>query len=195
MIELLDEHQLVPDKFLKYLSGNITTIMNPDYLIWRSKERALLTFMSYTLSPSILALTLGCTSATDVWKVLEYRFSSISRSRVLNLKGELHNMKKGSNSVDVYLQKIKVVRGKLLAVGVFLDDEELLHIAIKGMPKEYNAFRSTIRTRSSQISFDELATMLNAKEESMNEGLEIKDPTFAMIVSSNQRSSNNNSYN
>ena len=195
MIELLDEHQLVPDKFLKYLSGNITTIMNPDYLIWRSKERALLTFMSSTLSPSILALTVGCTSATDVWKVLEYRFSSISRSRVLNLKGELHNMKKGSNSVDVYLQKIKVVRGKLLAVGVFLDDEELLHIAIKGMPKEYNAFRSTIRTRSSQISFDELATMLNAKEESMNEGLEIKDPTFAMIVSSNQRSSNNNSYN
>lgn len=195
MIELLDEHQLVPDKFLKYLSGNITTIMNPDYLIWRSKERALLTFMSYTLSPSILALTLGCTSATDVWKVLENRFSSISRSRVLNLKGELHNMKKGSNSVDVYLQKIKVVRGKLLAVGVFLDDEELLHIAIKGLPKEYNAFRSTIRTRSTQINFDELATMLNAKEESMNEGLEIKDPTFTMIVSSNQRSSNNNSYN
>lgn len=195
MIELLDEHQLVLDKFLKDLSGNITTIMNSNYLIWSSKERALLTFTSSTLSPSILALIVGCILTTDVWKVLENRFSSISRSHVMNLKGELQNMKKGSNSVDVYLRKIKVVRDKLLAVGVFLDDEELLHIAIKGFPKEYNTIRSTIHTRSTQISFDELATMLNVEEESLNEGLEIKDPTFAMVVSSNQRSSNNNSYN
>lgn len=66
MIELLDEHQLVLDKFLTDLSGNITTIMNSDYLIWSSKERALLTFTSSTSSPSILALIVGCTLATDV---------------------------------------------------------------------------------------------------------------------------------
>ncbi|KAL0009480.1 hypothetical protein SO802_010982 [Lithocarpus litseifolius] len=65
----------------------------------------------------------------------------------MNLKGELHNLKKGADSVDLYLQKIKVVRDKLLAVGVIVDDEELLHIATKGLPKEYNAFRSAIRTR------------------------------------------------
>ena len=35
-----------------------------------------------------------------------------------------------------------------MAVGVILDDDELLHIAIKGFPKNYNAFRSAIRTRS-----------------------------------------------
>ena len=50
--------------------------------------------------------------------------------------------------MDIYLQKIKVVRDNLLAVGVIVDDEELLRIAIKGLPKNYNAFRSTIRTRS-----------------------------------------------
>ena len=97
--------------------------------------------MNSTLSPSILALTIGCTSAIDVWKVLENRFSSISGSHVMNLKGESYNMKKGSDSINVYLQKIKVVRDKLLVVSVILDDEELLHIAIKGLPKEYNAFR------------------------------------------------------
>ena len=84
----------------------------------------------------------------EVWKVLENRFSSISRNHVMNLKGELHNIKEGTDSMDIYLQKIKVVRNKLLAVGVIVDDEALLHIAIKGLPKNYNAFRSTIRTRS-----------------------------------------------
>lgn len=80
----------------------------------------------------------------------------------MNLKGELHNLKKGVDSVDVYLQKIKVVRDKLLAVGVVIDDEELLYITLKGLPKDYNAFRSATRTRSTQLSFDELSTMLNA---------------------------------
>ena len=125
--------------------------MNPDFLIWKSKEKALLTFISSTLSPSVLALTVGCASTIEVWKVLENRFSSVSRSHIMNLKSELHNLRKGNDIVDVYLQKIKVVRDKLLAVRVIVNGEELLHTAIKGLPKEYNAFRSTIRTRSTQL--------------------------------------------
>ena len=84
----------------------------------------------------------------------------------MNLKGELHNLKKGADSVDLYLQKTKVVRDKLLGVGVIVDDEELLHITLEGLPKEFNAFRSAIRTKGTHLSFDELSTMLNAEEES-----------------------------
>ena len=74
-----------------------------------------------------------------------------------------------------------------MAVGVILDDEELLHIAIKGLPKEYNAFRSAIRTRSTQVSFDELTTLLCAEEESLNDSNDIKE-TFAMAVNTTPRS-------
>ena len=195
MIELLVETPLIPEKFLKDLSGAVTTVLNPDFLVWKSKEKALLTFISSTLTPSVLAITVGCSSALEVWKVLENRFSSFSRSHVMNLKGELHNVKKGSNSVDTYLQKIKVISDKLMAVGIFLDDEELLHVTIKGLPKEFSAFRSAIRTRSTKLSFNELATMLNAEEESMNEGLEIKDSTFAMSVNIAPRPNNSGAYN
>ena len=175
LFELLDDTQSIPEKFLKDLSGSVTAIINPDYSIWKSKEKALLTFISSTLTPSILALIVGCHSVMEVWKVLENCFSSISRSHIMNLKGELHNIRKGCDSIDVYLQKIKVVRDKLMAVGVILDDEELLHIAIKGLPKEYNAFGSAIRTRSIQVSFDELTTLLGAEEESLNDSNDIKE--------------------
>ena len=152
--------------------------------------------MSSTLSPSILALTVVCSFAIEVWKVLENRFSSISRSHIMNLKGELQNLKKGADTVDFYLQKIKVVRDKLLIVGVIIDNEELFHITIKGLPEEYNTFRSAIRTRSTQFSFDELSTMLNAKEESLNEGLDVKNQIFAMAASSTSRYNGNyNQYN
>nr|POE58086.1 hypothetical protein CFP56_72228 [Quercus suber] len=126
MFDLLDEFQLVLDKFLKDLSNSITTMINLDFQIWKSKEKALLIFISSTLLPSMLALTIGCTFAIDVWKVLENQFSSISRSQVMNLKGEFHNIHKGSKTVDVYLQKIKVVRDKLMVVGVLLKSKKHL---------------------------------------------------------------------
>ena len=74
MFELLDEVPLIPKKFLKDLVGVATSVLNPDYLIWKSKEKALLTFINSTLTPSILAITVGCSSAQEVWKVLEHRF-------------------------------------------------------------------------------------------------------------------------
>ena len=40
-----------------------------------------------------------------------------------------------------------------------------------------------------------LATMLNVEEESLNEGMEIKDSTFAMAVNTAPRPGNNNGYN
>ncbi|KAK9990947.1 hypothetical protein SO802_025932 [Lithocarpus litseifolius] len=166
MFELLDEVPLVPKKFLKDLSSTITSVLNPDYLIWKSKENALLTFISSTPTPSVLAIIVGCSLAQEVWMVLENRFSSISRSPMMTLKGEMHN-----------------------------DDEELLHVAIKGFSKEFSAFRSAIRTRSTKLSFDELATLLNAKEESLNEGMEIKDSTFAMAVNIAPRFDNTGGYN
>ena len=66
MFELLDEVPLIPEKFLKDLIGTVTSVLNSDYLIWKSKERALLTFISSTLTPSILAITVGCSSTREV---------------------------------------------------------------------------------------------------------------------------------
>ena len=191
LFELIEEPRLIPNQYLQDLSGAYTAVVNPDFLVWKSKEKALLTFMSSTLTPSILALTVGCSSALEVWKVLENRLSSISRSHVMNLKGELHNIKKGAYSVDLYLQKIKVVRDKLLAVGVIADDEELLHITLKGLPKEYNAFRSAIWTMSTHVIFNDLSAMLNAEDESLNDGSKIKDTIFAMVAVAASKPNNN----
>ena len=82
-----------------------------------------------------------------------------------------------------------------MAVGVLLDDEKLLHVAIKGLPKEFSAFRSAIKTRSTKLIFDELATLLTTKEESLNEGMEIKDSTFAMAVNTTHIFNNIGGYN
>ena len=74
LFELLDDTQPIPEKFLKDLLGSITAIFNPNYSIWKSKEKALLTFISSTLTPSVLALTVGCHSAKEFGKFLKIVF-------------------------------------------------------------------------------------------------------------------------
>lgn len=63
------------------------------------------TFIDSTLSLAILAilaLIVGQNSAKGVWKVLEKRFASISRSHVMSLRNELNAIKKGADSIDGY---------------------------------------------------------------------------------------------
>nr|POF07512.1 hypothetical protein CFP56_20199 [Quercus suber] len=78
MIDVLDDSITDPDRFLKDSSGNFTTEVNPAFIAWKNREQAMFTFVNSTLSPAILAITVGQKSARGVWKVLEKRFASIS---------------------------------------------------------------------------------------------------------------------
>ena len=73
-------------------------------------------------------------------------------------------MKKGTDTIDGYFQKSKQIRDKLIVISVFLDDEELFHIVLDGLPSEYDSFSSAIRTRSDVFSVEELNTLLNVEE-------------------------------
>ena len=96
--------------------------------------------------------------------MLEKIFASISRSHVMSLRNELNAIKKGVDSIDGYFQKIKQARDRLVVVSVFVDDEELLHIILYGLPSKYDSFSSAIRTRSDVLSVEELNDLLNAEE-------------------------------
>ena len=164
MIDVLDDSISAPDRFLKDSSDNFTVEINLAFIAWKNREQAMFTFLNSTLSPAILALTIGQKSTRGVWKVLKKRFASVSRSHVMSLRNELNAIKKGVDSIEGYFQKIKQVRDRLVAVSVFVDDEELLHIILDGLPSEYHSFSSTIRTRSDVLSVEELNVLLNAEE-------------------------------
>ena len=38
LIELIEEPRLIPDQYLKDLFGAYTTVVNPDFLVWKSKR-------------------------------------------------------------------------------------------------------------------------------------------------------------
>uniref|UniRef100_A0A2N9F8N5 Integrase catalytic domain-containing protein n=1 Tax=Fagus sylvatica TaxID=28930 RepID=A0A2N9F8N5_FAGSY len=182
MINFVDGTVQSPSRFLVDAEGNSTTTVNPEFQSWDIRDQALLTLINSTLSPSVLPMVVGQDTAQSVWKTLEHRFTSTSRSNVLNLKIELHNLKKGSESVSSYLQKIKNSRDKLIAVGTLIDDEDLLHIILKGLPREFGPFCSSIRTRNAPVSFEEIMVLLQTEEQSLAESFDSGKDLNSMAI-------------
>ena len=64
-----------------------------------------------------------------------------------------------------------------------LNDEELLHIALDGLPSDYDSSNSAIRTRSDVLIVEELNTLLNAKEIAIRKRSGVIDAsTMAMVA-------------
>ena len=147
---------------------------NPLYQQWISRDQGLLTLINSTLSPTALSLVVGQTTAHGVWSILEKRYTSASRSNILNLKMDLHNIKKETNdSVNTFLQKVKDARDRLAAVGVQIDNKEILHIVLRGLPHEYHAFSIAIRTRNDATSFEDIHVLLIAEEQSLKSSIDL----------------------
>ena len=186
MIEHLDGSTQQPRQFLVNETG--VQPLNPAFLIWKKKDKALLTLIYSTLSSPILAMMVGSTTSEEVWNKLEKKFTCTARANVLNLKLELQGIKKGNESINSYLQRIKSTRDKLSAVGVLVDNEELLHMVLKGLPKEFAPFASAIRTRDDTISFEKLSVLLQTEEQFMFESSDpFPNSALAMFVSNNQK--------
>uniref|UniRef100_A0A2N9H2P5 Reverse transcriptase Ty1/copia-type domain-containing protein n=1 Tax=Fagus sylvatica TaxID=28930 RepID=A0A2N9H2P5_FAGSY len=158
-----------------------TKLDSTNYMIWKLQITAVLDaysmldhldgsipkpnqFLTYrNWNSSFLAMVVGKSSSQEVWNTLEE---------------------------SSYLQRIKTVRDKLSAVGVHSDQEELTHVILKGLPKEYAPFASAIRTRDTVLSLEKLTVLLQTEEQSMNEvevgthTLEAEAETQALIKAS-----------
>jgi hypothetical protein len=196
VIEHLDGSIPQPMHFLTSDAG--VQSVNPAFLAWKKKDKAILTLLYSTLTSPVLAMVIGLSTSQEVWNTLEERFTSTARANVLNLKLELQSIRKGNESMNSYLQRIKTTRDRLSAVGVLIDNEELLHIILKGLPKEYAPFASAIRTRDGILSLERLSVLLQTEEQSMKEESDpLLNSALAMFVSNTNKSNtsfSNSSY-
>ena len=104
--------------------------------------------------------------------MIKNRYTSISRSSVVNLKQELNNIKKGSDSVTSFLQKINEARDKLTSVGIHIDDEEILHIVFQGLPSDFHSFTSEMLTKNEPVLFEELHILMKTQEDLLKSSMD-----------------------
>ena len=121
------------------------------------------------------------------------RYTSVSRSSIVNLKRELNNIKKNSDSVTEYLQKIKEASDKLVSVVVNIDDEEILHIVLQGLSTDFHSFTSAMLTKNESVHFEELHTLMKAEEDLLKSVVDnSKELTHMAMVANKSSPSNSN---
>ena len=72
----------------------------------------------------------------------------------------------------------------MATVLVILDDEELLHVALDGLPLEYDSFSSAIRTCSAILSIKELNALLKVEERAIKKRFGVVDvhPLHRLLI-------------
>ena len=145
-------------------------------------DRALMQLLIATLSTTAMSCIIGSQSSHEMWVNLAERFSIVTRATIFHMKIELQNIKKWSESVSVYLQKIKDARDHLPAAGVILDDDDIIILALKSLPAEFNTFICVIRGRENGISLKDFRSQLLAEDTTIDQYFESSTPFGSAMV-------------
>lgn len=70
----------------------------------------LLSLLLATLSDEAIEYVLGCKIAFEAWSNLMDWYAYVCKPKVNNLKTELHTIQKGSDLINKYLLKLKIIK-------------------------------------------------------------------------------------
>ncbi|KAL5715567.1 RING-type E3 ubiquitin transferase [Ranunculus cassubicifolius] len=173
------------------LVGNTTQIPNPDYLSWVKLDQTLLIWMNTTISEDILPYVIGISTSRALWVTLENRLAALSRAHILQLKHRLQNVRKGNQSIALYLQQIKAITDGLAAAGSIVDDIDLVFHILNGLSSEFDSFSTSIRLRDPPVTSDVLHSLLLSEEICLENRLRPQDQTHAFISYPNNSKGSN----
>jgi gag-polypeptide of LTR copia-type len=138
-------------------------LSNPASSFWRRQDQLLLTWLRSSLTDTILAQVVSCTTSAELWQLLQQTFSATSRARRAELRRSFQNVSKGGQSCSDYCQKIRSIADELAFIGSPVPDEDLVLHVLGGLGSDYNAFVVSANSKEN-MSFSELQSMLMSHE-------------------------------
>lgn len=129
----LDGTYPCPPRFVITEDGRVTTEVTTASKQWNKTDKALIGLITATLSDEAVEYVVGSRTSREVWLSLQRRYSTISRASIMQLKTDLQTMKKGGDSIEKYLLRIKHARDQLTAVGVKISDEDIIVVTLSGL--------------------------------------------------------------
>jgi hypothetical protein len=109
-----------------------------------------------SLSETVLAYVVKCTTSREVWLTLEQMFTAHSRARVMNIHYQLSTLKKGDSSIADYFHKFTGLIATLAAIDKPLTEEEQISFLLAGLGSEFESFITTVQMRTDLMSIEAL---------------------------------------
>jgi hypothetical protein len=165
LLGLADGKEPAPPEYLsKEKDGKTTKIPNPAYDTWILRDQQVLTYLLGSLSPEILAQTIGMEHAADVWDLINKMFASRSKANVTHLRGALSNTKKLNMMADQYIGKMRGFATELITAGRTIEDDELVDLILNGLDEDYNGLVTTVNAMTT-YTVSELHDLISAHDQ------------------------------
>ena len=181
-----------PPSFLPRTLADPGDIPNPAFLQWQRLDQFLFHWLLNSITESMIGHVLNCNTAAEVWHVLARIFATKSKARLLQIQGLLQSTKKGSDSVDDYILKMKGFANSLSAAGEQISEESLCLYILGGLGPEFEATVVTLTNRSEPLNVQDVQFSLHNQEMRLQQqasaSLELAQANFAgMSLRGNQR--------
>ncbi|MQM00399.1 hypothetical protein Taro_033133 [Colocasia esculenta] len=141
-------------------------IVNPEADIWKQYDNLVMTILMTSVTEAVLPLLVGHSSAASIWSALAKTYGSSSKARVLQLRLQLQQLKKGAFTISDYLQRAKYLQNCLAITADPVSNNDMLLYVLGGLGSEYESFVTAIMTRmdAASLTLDDIQGMLLNQE-------------------------------
>uniref|UniRef100_A0A2N9F0Q1 Uncharacterized protein n=1 Tax=Fagus sylvatica TaxID=28930 RepID=A0A2N9F0Q1_FAGSY len=108
-----------------------------------------------SLSETILAYVVKCTTSREVWTTLERMFTAQSRARSMSIHYQLATLRKGDSSITDYYHRFTKLTDTLAAINQPLPHHESLSFLLAGLGSDYDSLVTTIQTQLNPIALED----------------------------------------
>ncbi|VFQ87447.1 unnamed protein product [Cuscuta campestris] len=162
-------------RLLGYVDGTITappktldvagsTDINPEFEVWPVINAQLCACLLAIISPSVQNHLHGLDTAAAIWEHLQLRYNSLSRTHIFQLKEQLHNVQKGPDSMQKYLDSVVKIVAALDRAKAAVPEHDVILGVLRGLLAEYASIKQNIRTNMENVTFAQVSSWLLAEE-------------------------------
>ncbi|KAL8146005.1 hypothetical protein AgCh_003947 [Apium graveolens] len=167
--------------------------INPTYTNWKKQDQSLLGWLLSSLTESVLAQVVGLTTSRQVWESIKRHFSSQSQARIIQLKRELQNMRKGNKTMAEYYLHAKRLTDSLAASGQPISSTDLQHMMMSGLDSSYDPIVTVLTASVAPLHMDDFYSNLLAYEMRLESQItNFPQPMANLAQRGHSRSNNNN---
>ena len=134
------------------------------------------------ITTTVLSLTIGHDSVKSIWEYLQNHYAQRNLASASSLCFQLHDMSKGSKTIDDYLNHAKSLADALLSINKPVSDKDLVTAVLRGLGVEFSMLVTTILNQPTLPSFVDLRSRLLAFENQSSRSSDSTGHTTALIT-------------
>ncbi|XP_010456650.1 PREDICTED: uncharacterized protein LOC104738119 [Camelina sativa] len=142
----LDVTTVAPDSTIL---REVRTTSNPEYNLWQRQDQLIVASLLGTISVEIQPILSKASTTTEIWALLTSTYVKPTWGHIKQLREQIKQWRKGTRSIDEYVQGLVSRFNQLATMGKPYEHEEQIEYLLGGLPENYKPIVDQIEGRDS----------------------------------------------